>query len=167
MEILNHEITTGVNCFRIGPFDDAEAEKWWQGREGGKYPAWILEQPINTGGSQDSSGLYRVMGWGSLSRWSSYEGYDRTAEISIWLRPAAQGRGYGKQLFGEILRGAQGSGFRVILSRIEATNRPSIALHARFGFRPVGTLHRVGEKFGRLLDVLLMELELPAPEASS
>ena len=33
----------------------------------------------------------------------------------------------------------------------------SIALHAAVGFRHVGTLTEVGEKFGRLLDVVYMQ----------
>jgi phosphinothricin acetyltransferase len=153
IDILNREILESVSCFRIRPLDAQDSERWWQGREGGRFPAWV---------ATDGGG--RVVGWASLSRWSAYEGYARTAEVSIWIVPRAQGQGLGRRLFARLLEGAQPH-FRVLLSRIEASNRASIALHEKFGFRAVGTMHRVGEKFGRLLDVLIMECQLEEPRS--
>jgi phosphinothricin acetyltransferase len=39
-------------------------------------------------------------------------------------------------------------------------NRASIALHERHGFRHAGVLRGVGLKFGRTLDVVLLQLDL-------
>lgn len=146
--ILNYEIDHTVRCFRTRRLTEEDARQWWRGREGGRYPAWVGQQ-----GSQ-------IVGWASLSRWSAYEAYDGTAEVSIWIRPPAQGRGLGRQFFTTLIEHASEAGFRVLLSRIEATNEPSLALHERFGFTRVGTMHRVGEKFGNLLDVVIMERQL-------
>lgn len=148
IEILNHEVLTGINTFRTRPLTDADASKWWKSREQGKYPAWVIEQQQT------------IVGWASLSRWSAYEGYDRTAEISVWLKPESQGQGLGSQLFQTVIQAAHEAPFCVILSRIEASNSASIALHRKFGFQTIGTMHRVGEKFGQVLDVVMMELLL-------
>lgn len=146
--ILNREIEHSVNCFRTQPLTDQDALQWWRGREGGRYPAWVGEV-------EDC-----VVGWASLSRWSAYEAYAATAEVSVWILPEIQRRGLGKKFFAQMLEFAVDSGFRVLISRIEAQNEPSLRLHQRFGFTTVGTMHHVGEKFGQLLDVVIMERQL-------
>ncbi len=149
VHLLNREILAGVNTFRIAPIDDAGAAKWWRDRGDGCYPAiaaWDAET--------------RMIGWAALSQWSLYEAYRRTAEVSIWIDHAYQGKGYGTLLFGRLVARARALQFGVLLSRIEASNEASIRLHERFGFRQIGTMHRVGEKFGRLLDVVMLECQL-------
>ena len=151
MAILNREIDEDVNCFRTKPMTAYDQAQWWRARENGRYPAWVAL--VNN----------EVVGWSSISRWSSYEAYDATVEISIWLSPEFHRMGIGSNLFSSAIQHARESGFRVILSRIESENAASIALHTRFGFTVVGTTHRVGEKFGRILDVVIMELLLDQP----
>lgn len=170
MAILNAEISESVSCFRTRPLEGREAEAWWRGRQEGRYPAWVATSRLSNAvpiGSAAKSGTAsaadaggeQVLGWASVSRWSAYDGYDRTAEVSIWILPAAQGRGLGRRLFAELFAYSRDA-FGVLLSRIEASNEASIALHEKFGFTRVGTMHRVGEKFGRLLDVVIMECQL-------
>lgn len=154
MDILNHEIANTVNSFRLKPMTPQEGAKWWHAREGGRYPAWVAE-----------SVPAKVLGWASLSRWSGYEGYAGTAEVSIWITPSAQGKGLGKALFSLLVDYARQGRFRVLLSRVEANNRASLALHEKFGFTTIGTMHRVGEKFNRFLDVTLLELQLDMLDA--
>lgn len=149
ISMLNREILSGVNIFRIEPIDEAGEARWWRDRANGHYPAigaWTAES--------------RLIGWASLSKWSVYEAYDRTAEVSLWVEPAFQGCGCGKLLFEQIVERASRLQFGVLLSRIEASNQVSIHLHERFGFTKIGTMHRVGEKFGRLLDVVMLERQL-------
>ena len=50
-----------------------------------------------------------------------------------------------------------------MMGAIDATNAASIALHARLGFRHVGTLPQVGFKFGRWLDLAFYQLLLDTP----
>ncbi len=149
MNILNREIADGINCFRTHPMSNKDSLKWWQAREEGKYPVWV--------GEREGS----VVGWASLSKWSAYEAYDRTCEVSVWIVPEAQRQGLGRQFFTTLIQYATTTSFRVILSRIESNNVASLALHHAFGFTLVGTMHNVGEKQGKLLHVAIMELQLP------
>jgi Sortase and related acyltransferases len=55
---------------------------------------------------------------------------------------------------------ARRDGRAVMVAAIGLPNEPSCALHARFGFREVGTLRGIGRKFGRSLDLLLMQKDL-------
>lgn len=153
MAILNREIKTEVNCFRTRPMSQADQAQWWRARENGRYPAWVAKSH------------QQVVGWASLSRWSAYEAYDATAEISVWILPEFHKRGIGTRLFELVLGFAREQSFRVILSRVEAENLPSLKLHRRFGFTTVGTMNRVGEKFGRVLDVVILQLQLDTQTA--
>jgi phosphinothricin acetyltransferase len=68
-----------------------------------------------------------------------------------------QGRGVGKALLAELLRLATAHGFHAVMARIVGGHEASIALHRAVGFAIVGTEREVGRKFGRWLDVLVMQ----------
>jgi phosphinothricin acetyltransferase len=105
--------------------------------------------------AQQDGGL---IGWAALSRWSKKSGYDGTVEISVYIRQACQGQGHGQRLAGEILRLGREAGLRTVLARIESKNAASIHIFGKLGFQNIGTLRQVGYKFGRNLDVTLMQL---------
>jgi phosphinothricin acetyltransferase len=48
-------------------------------------------------------------------------------------------------------------GFHTVLARIVGGHEASIALHEAVGFEVVGTEREVGRKFGRWLDVMVMQ----------
>ncbi|HYK94029.1 MAG TPA: GNAT family N-acetyltransferase, partial [Thermoplasmata archaeon] len=93
----------------------------------------------------------RVVGWASLSPWSSRKAYARTAETSVYVDAASRGRGIGRRLLAQLLQIARHRGFRTLLARVSEESVPSLHLHASLGFRPVGVMHEVGFKFGRWL----------------
>jgi phosphinothricin acetyltransferase len=103
-----------------------------------------------------------VIGYASLSSWSDKCAYARAAEFSVYIRDDWQGRGVGKALAHAIFERGPKGGVFVALSRIAIgkETEPSVRLHEKLGFERIGTQRRVGEKFGRILDVLLMEKHL-------
>ena len=113
-----------------------------------------------------------VSGYAYAAPFRPRPAYRFTLEDSIYLAPQAQGRGIGRLLLAELLARCQASGARQMLAVIgDSGNQASVALHHALGFRPAGTLASVGCKFGRWLDVVLMQRALgpgdqrPAPEA--
>ncbi|HEX2273684.1 MAG TPA: GNAT family N-acetyltransferase, partial [Acidimicrobiales bacterium] len=52
---------------------------------------------------------------------------------------------------------AIGHGFHSVMGRIVGGHEASIALHRACGFRMVGVEREVGRKFGRWLDVVVMQ----------
>lgn len=97
-------------------------------------------------------------GWASLSPWSPKRGYRGTAELSIYVRESARGGGIGTALLRALLCAGGEAGLRTVLARIAEGNDGSVRLHEREGFATVGVMRGVGEKFGRSVDVRLMQL---------
>lgn len=74
---------------------------------------------------------------------------------------AAQGQGVGRVLLAELIAKCEAAGARQMLAVIgDANNTGSIGLHSALGFAHTGVLKSAGWKFGRWLDVVLMQRTL-------
>ncbi len=102
----------------------------------------------------------RVIGFARSGPHKAREAYGWTAELSVYLDPAAHGRGVGTTLYGELLPRLTRQGYVTLLAGITAGHAASERLHAKFGFAPCGTFHRSGWKFGAWHDVTYWELHL-------
>ena len=98
-----------------------------------------------------------VIGWASLTRWSDRCAYDGTAEVSVYVQKDCRGKGIGKRLLEILTHEGQKAGLHYLLARISQGNEASIHIHSQFGFVHVGVMHQVGFKFGKFLDVHMME----------
>jgi L-amino acid N-acyltransferase YncA len=101
-----------------------------------------------------------VVGFASLSPYKERAAYRTTVEDSVYVRRDQQGRGVGRALLDHIVDVAAASGFHAVMARIEGGSEASRALHAACGFELVGIEREVGRKFGRWLDIALMQLVL-------
>ena len=104
-----------------------------------------------------------VVGFAVAGPWHSYEGYARTVEDSVYLCPAAQGKGLGARLLAALIEASRRAGDRTMIALIEAGNATSVRLHERYGFTTVGTVPQAGEKHGQILDLTLMSRCLKGP----
>jgi len=152
ISLLNREIIAGVNIFRIEPLSDAMAGRWWQQHGQGRYQAIVAETV-----EEEFDGGANIAGWASLAPHSAYEGYDRTAELSVWVDASMRRRGCGRMLVEAILSRCVERNIRTVVSRIESNNNASLRLHEACGFKHAGLLNNVGEKFGQSLSVVLMQ----------
>ena len=159
IKLFNREVMGGVNIFRFAPLDAEAARRWWKLHGSGRYQALVAEHPGNPGEHprDRDTGSPQVVGWTAFAPHSAYEGYDRTAEISVWVDAPFRGQGIGDVLMRALLATCHDRNLRTIVSRIEASNLASLRLHESIGFTHVGVLKDVGEKFGRSLDVVLMQ----------
>ena len=98
-----------------------------------------------------------IVGWTSLSKWSDRCAYSNTAEISLYVNNCFMGKGIGKKLMEHIIKKGESVGLHVLIARITEGNENSIHLHESFGFEHIGIMQEVGNKFGKLLDVYLMQ----------
>jgi L-amino acid N-acyltransferase len=174
ISLVNREITGGINIFRLVPLDDVAAQRWWIMHGEGRYQAVVAERisdASNSGPGESNSGpgenrptAARFAGWATLTPHSAYEGYDRTAELSVWVEPDARRCGCGRALVRSLLESCTERNFRTVISRIESTNTASLRLHEDCGFTRVGLLKDVGEKFGQSLSVVFMQYHVPAAQ---
>jgi L-amino acid N-acyltransferase YncA len=103
----------------------------------------------------DESG--RVVGWVALTGYSDRCCYQGVADLSVYVHPAAQGRGVGRALLERLIEAAEAGGIWTLQAGIFPENEASLAVHRRCGFRLVGTRERIGELDGVWRDVLLLE----------
>ena len=143
-EIYNEAIRKTVATFDTEP-KTPEEQMIWYTDHGPKYPILVAEE----------NGI--VMGWASLSKWSDRCAYSDTAEISLYVHEDHQGRGIGRKLLKTIVDEGQKAGLHTIIARIAEASEASIHLHKSVGFEHIGTMREVGRKFGKLLDVYLMQ----------
>lgn len=99
----------------------------------------------------------QVVGWAALTSYSDRCCYAGVADLSVYVDPAAQGRGVGRALLEQLVASAEGAGIWTLQAGIFPENEASLALHRRCGFRLVGTRERIGQLDGVWRDVLLLE----------
>ena len=111
-----------------------------------------------------------VQGWTALTKVSERAVYRGVAELTIYLHPNAQGKGWGFQLMQELIRVSEAAGIWTLTAAIFPQNSASIALHEKAGFRKIGIREKVAYRDGIWHDNLLMEkrsktvgLDRPAP----
>ncbi len=99
----------------------------------------------------------RVVGWTSLTKWSDRPAYDDTAETSFYVHSEFRGRGIGRMLKEAIIREAYNLNFHTLIARVAEGSQESLHLNESAGFVHVGTMKEVERKFGKLLDVHILQ----------
>jgi L-amino acid N-acyltransferase YncA len=143
--IYNTEVTGSTVTFDMVPRTLNEQVAWLESHDGA-HPAVVA---VGVGG--------KVIGFGSLSAYRPRPAYRTTVEDSVYVDNSARGMGVGRLLLTELVNRAQLHGFHSIMARIVGGHEASIGLHRSCGFELVGTEREVGRKFGKWLDVALMQ----------
>jgi len=99
----------------------------------------------------------QVAGWVAASAVSGRCVYAGVVEHSVYVHPAARGRGTGRRLLGALIASTEAAGIWTIQSGIFPENIASLGLHHAAGFRVIGTRERIGQHHGRWRDVILIE----------
>jgi phosphinothricin acetyltransferase len=146
--IYNLEVVESTVTFDLVARSVSEQQRWIEAHSGG-HPAIV---------AVDTSD--EVVGFASLSPYRSRPAYATTVEDSVYVRRDLRGEGIGTTLLRDLVDRARVHGFHSVIGRIVGEHEASIALHRSCGFIEVGREHEVGRKFGRWLDVVLMQLML-------
>lgn len=147
LAIYNYEVKNGTATFDVAPREGQAAEAWYTSHNVGNHPLLVAEE-----GEE-------VLGYASLSPYRDFDAYLQTVELSVYIAPAHRGRSVASALMDAILRLArENADTHTVVSVIAGGNAASVRLHEKFGFTYSGTLHEVGLKFGRYLDIVNYEL---------
>jgi L-amino acid N-acyltransferase YncA len=115
---------------------------------------------------EDDSGA--VVGFAYGNWFKPRPAYRFSVEDSIYLAPEAAGKGLGIALLAELMTALERAGVRRVMAVIgDSANASSIRIHRALGFEPAGTLNACGWKFGRWLDIVLMQRSLGAGDGSA
>ncbi len=147
-EIYDEQVRHGTATFETTPKSPVERLDWLRAHPPHRYPLLVATYSTH------------VVGWAGLSPWSPRAAYARTAENSVYVHKEYRGRGLGKLLMLDLIERSKPLGIKVIVGRLVVGNDASVKLHEALGFKTIGVMSRVGEKFGRVLDVRLMDLHL-------
>lgn len=148
LAIYNHAVAETTAIWNEILIDLENRRAWLEARRARGFPVLVA---IHDG---------KVAGYASYGDWRAFDGYRHTVEHSVYVEKSQHGRGIGKALMAALIERARAAGVHVMIAAIEAGNQGSIALHEKLGFTLVGIHREVGRKFGRWLDLAMMELKL-------
>jgi L-amino acid N-acyltransferase len=143
-QIYNLEVSTSTVTFDLVPRTLDEQVQWLEARSGA-HAVIVAERDGE------------VVGFASLSPFRDRPAYNSTVEDSVYVRADQRGQGLGAALLNELVALAGQHGFHTVVARIVGGHDTSIELHRRLGFDEVGTEREVGRKFGKWLDVVVMQ----------
>ena len=143
--IYNHEVENETSTMDLVP-RTLEVQQEWIAARSGAFCAVV---------AVDSAGA--VLGFGALSEYKDRTGYRTTVENSVYVRRDVARRGIGRQILNHLLAVATVSGFHSVIARIESTSTASRDLHSACGYKLVGVEQQVARKFGKWLDIAVMQ----------
>jgi phosphinothricin acetyltransferase len=147
--IYAHHVLAGTGTFEtVPPSIEAMAARRAAGLAAGY--SWLV--------AADATG---VLGFGYYGAFRPRAAYRWTVEDSVYVRDDVRGQGVGKRLVAALVARAEAAGFRQMFALIgDSENIGSIGVHASLGFARVGVMRAAGLKFGRWLDVVIMQRAL-------
>lgn len=112
------------------------------------YSAFVVEQ------------CGTVIGYCAVSPWKKQEAYRHTAEVNIYLRHNAAGKGVGPQAVRFLEEFARSNDIHVLIAGLCSENEPSKRLFEKCGYEHCAHFRNVGRKFGRVLSTIYYQKEL-------
>ncbi len=150
IEIYNESIPSGKSTADTVPITVEDRIEWFRRFDPAKRPIWVAEE----------SGC--VVGCVYLS--SFYGGrpaYDKTAEISTYIRLSAQRKGIGTLLKQKMIAACPSLGVENLLSMYFDHNEATKRLNQRFGFKPAGHLTDIADVHGTKRGLVIAILRIP------
>ena len=148
LAIYNFAAINTTAVWTDGPADLASRREWILARQQAGYPV-----PVAMKGKD-------VVGFASFGDFRPFPGYRHTVENSVYVDERHHRLGIGRSLVAALIERAIALNKHAMIAGIEAANAGSIALHGSLGFAEVARMPEVGYKFGRWLDLVLMQKQL-------
>lgn len=144
--IYAHHVLNGTGTFETSPPSEADMRTRRADVLGKNLP-WLV---IETNG--------HIAGFAYANWFKPRPAYRFSVEDSIYMSQEATGKGLGKQLMNELLIQLERRGVRKVMAVIgDSANVGSVGLHRSVGFEQAGLIQSCGWKFGRWLDIVLMQ----------
>lgn len=99
----------------------------------------------------------RAVGYAYADMYRERAAFNWSCELSVYVDKNETGKGIGKLLYNALIDILRLQGFVSVVASITYPNEASVALHEKLGFSHLGTMHNIGFKFGRWLDLMWFE----------
>jgi phosphinothricin acetyltransferase len=153
--IYADSVAGGTGTFELDPPDLMEMTRRCDEVRSRGLP-WLVAQQAG-----------EILGYAYANAFRPRPAYRYFVEDSIYLAPTARGRGVGRLLLAELIERCESRGARQMIAVIgDSANAGSVGIHAALGFEHAGLMRSAGWKFGRWLDVVLMQRALGAGDRS-
>lgn len=143
----DHAVGT-PSSYTVSHSQVSDRRTWWRNLVDDGRPVLVAEV----------DGLFG--GYATYHHFRDGEGYDVTAEVSIWLDTPARGRGVGRKLMTELMRQARRDGLHSLVSVIDSDNVGSLGFHSAMGFTEVGRLPHIAHKMDSWRTAIIMQFVL-------
>ncbi|MFN3992012.1 MAG: GNAT family N-acetyltransferase [Tabrizicola flagellatus] len=143
--LLNHWILHSAVTFNPVPRTEADIRAMIADKAAGDQAFLVAED------------AGRLIGQASYGQFRGGAGYRTCMEHSISLQPDCRGKGTGRTLLTAIEDHARTRGAHQMIAGVSGENPDGQAFHARMGYRVIATVPEAGHKFGRFLDLVLMQ----------
>jgi L-amino acid N-acyltransferase YncA len=151
LRVYNQAIEKTTAVFEYRPHTLEMRREWFKAKQAASLPVLVAVE----------SGA--VLGFASYGPFRAWPAYKYSVELSVYVDESARGRGIGSDLVRGVLAAARERELHVVMAGITADNAVSLRLHEKLGFVEVAHIREVGYKFGRWLDLKLLQIVLDGP----
>jgi len=148
VSIYNETVPSRMVTADTEPVSVESRRAWFEQHSPERRPLWVAFEKG------------QVFGWISYSSFYGRPAYDRTCELSIYLAPEYQRRGFGSELMRRSIAHAPAIRVSTLLGFIFGHNEPSLRLVEKYGFARWGYLPRVAVLDGVERDLVIMGLRV-------
>lgn len=143
----NHYVRTSPVTFDVDEITMEARREWFGGFDGGRYRLVVADDGA-------------CVGYAHTKPFRPKQAYETSVESTVYVAPAALGRGLGASLYEALFDALAGEDIHRVYAGITMPNDASVRLHERFGFTRVAYFTEQGRKFGRYWDVAWFEKEM-------
>ena len=143
LALLNDAVLHTAWVYDCDPHPESYMREYFDEHAAGNYPVLAAE-------SEDGT----FLGFASCGAFRHHQGYLRTAELSVYVMPAARHTGVGTALLAHLEDECRARDIHTLVGVIDSENLPSIGFHRKCGYEYAGTLRDAGRKFGRWLSIV-------------
>jgi phosphinothricin acetyltransferase len=148
LEIYNEIILHTTAVYEYEPHTLQMRMQWFEAKQQQGLPVFVAED-----GDE-------IVGFSSIGQFRAWAAYKYSVENSVYVKATCRGKGVGKILMPPLIEASKKLGMHTIIASIDTSNQASLQLHKSFGFEEVAHFRQVGYKFGRWLDLKLLQLML-------
>ena len=152
LHIFNEAIVNSTALYDYKPRAPDAMTAWFAAKTAGQFPVLGIEASDGT-----------LMGFASYGTFRAWPAYKYSVEHSVYIHRDFRGHGLGQQLMAALRERAQQQNKQVMVGAIDLANTVSISMHEKLGFQHCGVVKQAAFKFGRWLDLALMQLVMATP----